>query len=353
VDLEEKLKRCREIDFLVPLGEEVLSRLVAEAREVRLDPGEVLFHEGDSGHAMYVVLEGGLLVYKDENPIAQPGPGTYVGEMALVESKVRSASVKAIQDTTLLELDEERFRSYVVSNPDALLAIMRTLSLRSRKDLAALDTNFKRLKEYSREIERANQNLQEARQQLMRTNRELERLSTLDTLTGLANRRRFDEALRYEWRRAARENHPLSLILCDIDCFKGYNDTYGHPAGDEVLMRVAGAMRDSLRRPADLAARYGGEEFVVILANTDTAGAVALAEKIRETVEEMKVLHEGSTVSRWLTVSFGVATLVPDPDAGPEELIDRADRALYAAKQGGRNRVHADGPHPHPVPQEA
>ena len=346
MDLEEKLKRCREIDFLAPLGEESLRRLLGEAREVVLEAGEVLCHEGDAGQAMYVVLAGELLVYKAEAPIAQSGPGTYVGEMALVESRVRSASVKAIQSATLLELTEDHFRGFVVPNADALLAIMRTLSLRSRNDLATLDSSFKRLKEYSEEIERANQNLQEARQQLMRTNRELERLSTLDTLTGLANRRRFDVSLRSEWRRAARDNHPLSLILCDIDCFKGYNDTYGHPAGDEVLVRVADAIRDSLRRPADLAARYGGEEFIVILANTDSAGAVALAEKIREGVEAMRIRHEASTVSEWVTVSFGVATIVPDPDREPQELIDRADRALYTAKESGRNRVCSDGPRP-------
>jgi diguanylate cyclase (GGDEF)-like protein len=153
-------------------------------------------------------------------------------------------------------------------------------------------------------------------------------------------------ALRHEWRRATRDSNPLSLILCDIDCFKGYNDTYGHPAGDEVLVRVSESMRASLRRPADLAARYGGEEFVVILANTDSEGAVALAEKIRGAVEQMRILHEASTVEEWLTVSFGVATLIPTSAIEPEELIDRADRALYAAKQSGRNRVCTDGPRP-------
>lgn len=351
MDLEEKLNRCREIDFLAPLEEGVLRRLLAEAREVALEPGEVLFTEGETGKTMYVVLEGGLLVYKDENPIAQSGPGAYVGEMALVEAAARSASVKAIQATTLIEFDEAQFRSYIAANPDALLAIMKTLSLRSRNDLATLDTNFRRLKEYSREIELANQNLQEARRQLMTTNRELERLSTLDTLTALANRRRFDVALRHEWRRAARDDNPLSLILCDIDCFKGYNDRYGHPAGDEVLIRVADAMRNSLRRPADLAARYGGEEFVVILANTDSLGAMALAETIRKNIEAMRIPHEASTVSQWLTVSFGVATMKPQPGAEPEELIDRADQALYAAKESGRNRVSADGAQP-PVPRE-
>ena len=203
VDLDEKIRRCKEIDFLAPLSEPEVRRLLEASREVHMAEGEVLFEEGDSGQAMYVVLEGTLLVYKDQTPIARPGAGTYVGEMALVESKVRSASVKAIEPTTLLEVTEEQFRSFIVANPASLLSIMKTLSMRSRNDLAALDTNFRRLQEYSSEVEQANRDLQEARQELMRTNRELERLSTLDTLTGLANRRRFDVALRHEWRRAS------------------------------------------------------------------------------------------------------------------------------------------------------
>ncbi len=342
MELSKKLERCGAIDFLAPLGEASVRRLIESCRELRVAAGEVLFEEGDPARTMYIVLEGRLLVYKKDHPLDTVGPGTYFGEMALVESKVRTASLRALEATVLLEISEEQFHAFVAENAAALLAIMKTLSVRSRSDLLVLDNNFRRLEEYAKEIEEANRKLEATRRELERSNRELERLSSLDTLTGLANRGRFDAALRSEWWRAARERTLLSLILCDIDCFKGYNDTYGHPAGDEVLVRVSEALRLTVRRPGDLAARYGGEEFVMILAGTDLGAAGAIAGKLRAGIEAMQIPHSGSSVSRWVTVSFGVATDAPGPGRGPDDLLARADRALYAAKQRGRNRVESD-----------
>jgi diguanylate cyclase (GGDEF)-like protein len=317
----------------------VLERLVHESDERVLEPGEVLFKEGDAGRAMYVVLEGRVGVRKGEKEIASGGPGSYYGEMALIESKVRSATVYALERTRLLQITEDQFRDYVSTSPGALMAMMKTISSRSRNDLETLDSDFQRLKGYAAEVQRQNDELTEIRQKLTDSNEQLERLSTLDTLTGLANRRRFDEVLLHEWRRAAREGTPLSLLFCDIDFFKDYNDGYGHLAGDQTLLEVAGTVNAASSRPGDLAARYGGEEFVIVLPGTGEEGATKLAERLRARVEEMRIPHAHSKLGRYLTVSVGVACAVPKPGSDPAELLDAADRAVYAAKQEGRNRV--------------
>ncbi len=176
-------------------------------------------------------------------------------------------------------------------------------------------------------------------QQLEVANQELKRLATLDGLTGLANRRRFDEYIEQEWQRLAREQEPLSLILCDIDFFKLYNDTYGHQAGDDCLKQVATALRHSVKRPADLVARYGGEEFAVILPHTTAAGAFCLAKSIHQQIRQLKLAHPGSTVSQYVTLSLGVAGLIPCSGVTPAKLIAAADAALYEAKTTGRDRV--------------
>lgn len=175
-------------------------------------------------------------------------------------------------------------------------------------------------------------------QQLEVANRELKRLASLDGLTGIANRRRFDEYIEAEWRRMTREKMPLSLILCDIDYFKKYNDTYGHQAGDSCLRKVANALSFCIKRSVDLVARYGGEEFAVILPNTTTAGASQVAEEIREFVNALKIPHAQSAVSEHVTLSLGVASMEPTLDTSPSMLIATADAALYRAKAAGRNR---------------
>jgi diguanylate cyclase (GGDEF)-like protein len=171
-----------------------------------------------------------------------------------------------------------------------------------------------------------------------------------DELTGLGNRRYFESAYRTEWQRAARTGVPLAVIMADIDFFKGYNDTYGHLAGDRCLAAVAGGLRAAVRRPGDSAARYGGEEFAVILPDTDEAGAAAVAELVRAQVAARKLEHAGSPEHRVVTLSLGVAALVPGPATEPADLLAAADHALYAAKQAGRNRVErASGPTPEPT----
>ena len=181
-------------------------------------------------------------------------------------------------------------------------------------------------------------------QQLETANRELRRLSFLDGLTGITNRRGFDEFLLREWKRAARAQGTLSVILLDVDHFKPFNDHYGHLAGDDCLKHIAAALKAALHRPADLVARYGGEEFVVVLPDTDALHAVSVAETLRAAVETLRIPHASSPSAHGVTVSLGVASMTAVPDAPPQELVDAADQALYMAKRAGRNRSMAAPP---------
>ncbi|WP_013321736.1 GGDEF domain-containing response regulator [Gloeothece verrucosa] len=174
-------------------------------------------------------------------------------------------------------------------------------------------------------------------QQLEAANEKLQRLVSIDGLTQIHNRRRFDECIQFEWQRLAREEQWLALIFIDIDYFKLYNDTYGHQAGDHCLQQVAQTIQNTLQRPADFAARYGGEEFAVILPNTHLAGAKKVAEKIRFNIENLHIPHQKSSVSQWVSASLGVVCLIPDAQETPKQLIKKADQALYQAKLQGRN----------------
>ncbi|MBP0598285.1 diguanylate cyclase [Herbaspirillum sp. LeCh32-8] len=174
--------------------------------------------------------------------------------------------------------------------------------------------------------------------ELERANRKLEALSSTDGLTGVANRRRFDEALANELRRAARSNKPLALLMLDVDYFKKYNDRYGHQAGDECLRIVARVLQKSSRRATDLVARYGGEEFVIIVAESDAGSAIQQAENICDAIFELKIPHADSPFG-YITASIGVAAVQPDDQVAPERVLRIADQALYHAKYQGRNRV--------------
>lgn len=192
--------------------------------------------------------------------------------------------------------------------------------------------------------------LKELHIELEQKNKELEKLSCIDGLTGISNRRHFDTYIAQEWLRALREKSETSLILVDIDYFKPFNDNYGHQAGDECLRKVARCLDGVLHRPGDMAARYGGEEFVLLLPFTDTRGAVKIAEQMREAIRELAISHGHSGVADRLTVSMGVASTVPSEKSNPADLINEADKALYKAKEQGRDRyVIADGTGNEPV----
>jgi diguanylate cyclase (GGDEF)-like protein len=184
--------------------------------------------------------------------------------------------------------------------------------------------------------------LVERGQQLEVANKRLEQLATLDGLTNIANHRRFKEFLAQQWHYSQREQQPLSILLMDVDYFKLYNDSYGHQGGDGCLKRVAAVLSETIMRNSDLAARYGGEEFVVILSNTDKAGAVVVAERIRELVEGLQIPHLASSINPYVTLSIGIASMVPNHETHGDDLIAAADRALYHAKENGRNCCRTD-----------
>jgi diguanylate cyclase (GGDEF)-like protein len=176
-------------------------------------------------------------------------------------------------------------------------------------------------------------------QQLEIANAELKRMAILDGLTQLANRRYFDEYLETQWKIMEQKQLPIALILCDIDFFKLYNDTYGHQDGDTCLKQIAKALTEEVKRVSDLVARYGGEEMAIILPDTNSQGAFFVAQNIRERVKSFQLQHSASPINQYVTLSLGVASVIPSPHNSPENLIKEADDALYLAKQNGRDRT--------------
>lgn len=176
-------------------------------------------------------------------------------------------------------------------------------------------------------------------QKLLQLQKQLEELSYQDGLTGVANRRMFDNRFQMEWSNAQRTSQPLSLILLDIDYFKQYNDHYGHVRGDDCLKSVGQALSGAAVRPRDLLARYGGEEFVLLLPETDAQAAAQVAERCRQLIRGQNIQHAHSQVAPQLTISLGVGTLVPGPFDQPQAFLEKVDRLLYKAKHQGRNQA--------------
>ncbi|MEG4801901.1 diguanylate cyclase [Microcoleus sp. ARI1-B5] len=204
---------------------------------------------------------------------------------------------------------------------------------------ASIRMLYEQEKQQSEKLAQQNLALEQAKLELEAANRELQRLASVDGLTQIPNRRCFDQTLKLEWKRMEREKEPLSLILCDIDFFKLYNDRYGHQGGDECLKQVAQILARNARRAGDLAARYGGEEFALILSQTDMKGAMRVAESIRSDLKAAAICHAASKVSKFITLSMGAATAVAAAGLSIEGLIGEADRALYRAKLEGRDRI--------------
>lgn len=215
---------------------------------------------------------------------------------------------------------------YLVKLPDAIELVAR-IRYHSRS--------------YRNRLERdaAYRALRQSQQRLLETNLELQRLTHSDGLTGLSNRRYFDEYLAAEWQRAQRERRQLGLLMLDVDAFKAYNDTYEHVAGDEALKQVAGVLREVCQRGPALPARFGGEEFAVVLPGASELGARLVAEKVRLAVRDMALEHSSSPTAPVLTVSIGVAASLPEGAAPATCLVEQADGALYRAKREGKDRV--------------
>ncbi len=195
----------------------------------------------------------------------------------------------------------------------------------------------RQLMEQNRKLQQEIQERQRVELALRQANLELERLASLDGLTQIPNRRRFDEYWAMHWQQAQQNGTPLSLILSDVDCFKAYNDHYGHQAGDHCLRQVAQTIQKTLTQPEDLVARYGGEELAIVLPQTPVEAAISIVGKLQAAIAQLKIVHERSPASSFLTVSFGIWSQIPSVTETPEAAILAADAALYAAKAAGRN----------------
>jgi diguanylate cyclase (GGDEF)-like protein len=229
---------------------------------------------------------------------------------------------------------------YFFSNPGHLFSFSAENSYRMVIILISVSLMIFMIGTLKNRIERRSRELELRTEELELANKQLFILSSLDGLTGISNRRSFEQIFTQEWQRNLNNVTPISLAIIDIDFFKNYNDTYGHQAGDECLKQVAGAIVGRIQRPGDFVARYGGEEFVVLLSNTNTKGAVKAGEEVRKLIEALKIPHAASEVSPFVTVSVGIVSVIPFNDDNYCDFIKKADLALYNAKRRGRNKIH-------------
>jgi len=254
----------------------------------------------------------------------------------LMRGSEKTRHIPIIFVTAINKNEKCMFKGYEIGAVDYLFKPIEPLILKSKvKVFIELHRQKMLLKKQAKMLEEKLDELFRLRE----LNCKLTHLSTIDVLTGISNRRSFEENIQIEWKRAIRGKSPLSLIMIDIDHFKEFNDYYGHQAGDKCLEKVAKTIVSSIQRPADFVARYGGEEFVAVLPEADREGALIVAERIRSKVEALAIKHGHSSVSPYVTVSLGTATLYPKEFNSVEELIYRADRALFQAKYLGRNNV--------------
>jgi diguanylate cyclase (GGDEF)-like protein len=264
---------------------------------------------------------------------------------AVVPIKDRSGKVIAVLGLDYVAGTEKDYlkklqlMSCSVIAASVLLSIL--LSLLVARYLLSLERKNRELQTYSDDLEQ----LVNARTiALQEANASLKTLAVMDSLTQVFNRRHFDDYLQSEWQRAKRSEFEIGLIICDVDHFKAYNDSYGHQAGDDCLRQVAQGIVQSIKRSEDRVTRYGGEEFAIILPNTNLKGALQIAETIRSHIKSLQLAHISAFPHAIVTVSIGVATMIPRDEDTSSQLIDRADRGLYQAKQNGRDRVECCEP---------
>ncbi len=307
--------------------------------ESLLDAPDILPIRANSGEeALAKTLDHDFaLILLDVN---MPGMNGY--EVAeLMRGNKRTRHIPIIFVTASLMETSQIFRGYDSGAVDYLFKPLEPAIFKGKVGVfLELFRHREALREKTEELDRRLVEMEELKRQLEKSNEQLRQLSTLDGLTGLLNRRRFDELFIEEWRRGIRNKSPLAVLLIDIDYFKAYNDTYGHLLGDSALRLVATTLADTIQRQVDKVARYGGEEFVAILPDTDLRGAMLVAENMRTAVEKLNIVHSASTVHEHLTVSIGAAATVPVNGGSQLHLIGSADSALYEAKEIGRNCCH-------------
>ena len=322
--------------------EEIFQVTVTEIREF-LQTDRVVLYRFDEDWNGQVVIESvddnwEPLIHREiDDPCFQiKSAPLYINGRVLV--------IEDIEQTEMTHCYREMLRSFQVRanlvipilNQDNLWGLLIAHHCRSRRSWHPTEVSL--LKQLATQVGVAIHQA-ELYQQLQQANQKLEALAIQDGLTQIANRRWFDETLDRQWQRLQREQKPLSLILCDIDEFKPYNDYYGHQQGDHCLVEIAKALQGVVHRPDDLAARYGGEEFALILPNTSAENALIVAERAREAVAQLQIPHDPSSVAPHVTLTLGVGTLIPGTDHSRKELIRRADQALYQAKAQGRDRA--------------
>ena len=256
----------------------------------------------------------------------------------IIASEIANSQTIDVEDYKSL-LDEQIAKEKLIFEIEKLRQELEETKLEKADLEIMLDTTTEHADLVESQLHNEICDRQKAQAALTLANRELEKLSVLDSLTQVANRRRFDDYLLQEWQKLKQEQAPISLILCDIDYFKLYNDTYGHPIGDYCLQQVALAIECVIESTPGLVARYGGEEFGIILPNVDAAQAFKVAQKIADNVNKLHITHQKSLVNNYVTISLGVHSVVPNPESTPELLIALADKALYEAKERGRNQA--------------
>lgn len=289
--------------------------LLDSCRLVTLAPGDVLLTLGAPNAVMYMILSGKMSVHLEGGPTSDPvaflEAGQTVGELSVLDARPASAWVVAASETRLVVVDHGVFWNLVDASHDFSINLLMLLAQRLRANNDTVATNI-------------------------RLQREFKRNAMVDALTGLHNRRWLDDALPRFVARFTRGAQPLALLMLDIDHFKKVNDTYGHPAGDAVLVTVAHTLRTAVR-PTDHLVRYGGEEFTVVLPETGPRAAQGVAERLRSAVKLAAIKDGNGKLLPGVTISIGGAILAPDGTSAT--LVEAADRALYASKQNGRDRV--------------
>lgn len=264
--------------------------------------------------------------------------GFEVAELMRISERTRDIPIIFV--TAINKEQQYIFKGYEMGAVDYLFKPVEPEILRSKvKIFMELYHQKTLLKKQAIILEKKIQELIQVKRQLEHANKELEDISSIDYLTGIANRRRFINRLEQEWENCLKEDQLISIIMIDVDYFKAFNDHYGHIEGDECLRKIAQTLEMTVRRPRDFVARFGGEEFVVVLTNLSREEALEMAETIRRNVEQIKIPHSKSQVLDHVTISLGIATMFPIKESSPYELLIMADNALYQAKKMGRNRT--------------
>ncbi|HMA91161.1 MAG TPA: GGDEF domain-containing protein [Polyangiaceae bacterium] len=306
------------LEILKGVSEEIAWRVLRCCSTKQLGPGEVLLRKGQPNRVMYFLLEGRLGIYlidQPSEPIAFLEKGQTVGEMSVMDGSPASAHVIAMEMSLLLEVAHETFWRLANASHQFAINLLFLLAQRMRDNNTSLQ-----------------------RAALLRS--QLERDANVDALTGLYNRRWWDDKFKRMLDRAERcGSASLSLLVIDVDRFKQYNDTYGHAAGDVALRTVGKVLAQSIR-PTDIAVRYGGEEFAVLLPGTELSGALIAADRVRQAISDTAITQVDGDKLPCVTISLGVATLHSGDE--PATLFQRADAALYRAKNSGRNRVEVE-----------